>query len=514
MRSNRFPSRFWYALRTLNETDRLKRERDFYKRLVELNHATAIEPLLQEALQFALELSGAEQAYLRLNDGDLETPHPASLAHECTTDDLTSIEDRISQGIVAEAMAKGQTIQTPSALLDARFKDRKSVRSREIEAVLCAPIGSSPDGVIYLQGRAGGGPFADETVQMVETFAKHLGLLTHQLLQQQDKITAEDPTQEWRAKLAADALVGRSQALADVLKFVASAAQFDGMKVLLTGPSGSGKTAIAEVIASSSKRASTNFQKVNCANLTDTLLEADLFGAKAGAHSTALEDVPGKIDRAAGGTLFLDEVTELTPTAQAKLLHFLQSGEYFKLGDPKPRTADVRIIAATNIDLDAAVKDGKFRQDLLYRLDVLRIPVPSLEQRTEDIPDLVESFLRRAAQAAKTPALRASPGAIRAATAAPWPGNVRQLEHACTRGLTRAVMDGAAMVEARHLFPDASHAEQSPTLQARTQEFQGKLLRDALERNGWNVSKTARELDIARAHAYNLIRQFELVRPE
>jgi Nif-specific regulatory protein len=249
------------------------------------------------------------------------------------------------------------------------------------------------------------------------------------------------------------------------------------------------------------------------------LIESELFGALPGAHSTATPRIDGKVAAAEGGTLFLDEIGELTPSAQAKLLQLLQSHEYYPLGATKPVLADVRLIAATNTDLRQAVLDRRFREDLLYRIQVLPIRMPTLAERREDVATLASFFCGRACERYRLPRLELSPNAIRAAESTEWPGNVRELAHAVEAAVIRAAGEHAAQVERAHLFPNgngptsaaAGHVD-GLTFQAATRAFQADLLRQALEDNTWNVVETAKRLDLARSHVYNLIRAFGLER--
>ncbi|MCB9652086.1 MAG: sigma-54-dependent Fis family transcriptional regulator [Deltaproteobacteria bacterium] len=491
-----------------------ERERDLYRRLLDLAHGEAVGPLLEEALQLALEVSGAEQAYLRLNRPDDDAPHPASIAHHCSSEELDTIEARISQGIVQEAMLTGRTVQTPAALLDARFRDRASVRSNAIEAVLCAPIGGPPAiGVLYLQGRRDAGPFSPEILALVEAFARHVGLFAHRLLEREAQEGAADPTGPWRQRLRCEELIGRSPALANMLRTVSAVAPLDGVDVLLTGESGTGKTAVARTLVANSPRAAGPFVELNCAAIPEALFEAEIFGAARGAHSMAQADAPGKIQAAHGGTLFLDEVAELTLASQAKLLQFLQSRTFFRLGSVEPVVADVRVIAATNADLAARVAAGAFRSDLMYRLHVMEVRVPALAERAEDLPLLTRHFLARSAERNRLPAREASPDALHAVTYAAWPGNIRQLEHACQAALVRAEADGAATVTARHFFPEQAQDAGARSYQDATREFQVRLVKEALTANDWNVSQAARQLGLARSHLYNLIQGFGITRP-
>jgi Nif-specific regulatory protein len=216
------------------------------------------------------------------------------------------------------------------------------------------------------------------------------------------------------------------------------------------------------------------------------------------------------------GTLFLDEIADLTLAAQSKLLHLLQTREYYPLGSAKPARADVRVIAATNVDLDVAVAERRFRQDLYYRLHVVPIRVPTLAERVEDIEALATYFCTQACTRNHLPVLRISRGALRALETAAWPGNVRQLANAIEAAAIRAAGEGAAQIEHSHVFPgDVACDEPSTrelTFQEATRRFQFGLLQEALETHEWNVTEVARRLDLARSYVYTLIRAFGLRR--
>ena len=302
----------------------------------------------------------------------------------------------------------------------------------------------------------------------------------------------------------------------DLLKQVAFVAARD-ISVLLTGASGTGKTHLARVLHHNSFRAARGFIEVSCANLPETLLESELFGAIAGAHSTATRTVPGKVHAAEGGTLFLDEVAELAPAAQAKLLQLLNSREYYPLGANRPRVADIRLVAATNADLGDLVKRKAFREDLYYRLAVYALRVPSLAERCDDIPALAEHFCARACARHRLPALTISPSTLQRLQAAEWPGNIRQLAHTVEAAAIWAASEGSPGLEEHHLFPDRSDAPE-PAARAgyheATARFQAQLLRGTLEATGWNIAEAARRLELTRAHVYNLIERFALTRPQ
>ncbi len=499
---------------------RLRQERDLYRTLLDLGAHDSIEELTDTALSLITGLSGARKGYLEIFDERSSKADPIfwRVAIGCSESELKQIQDVVSNGIIAEAVATGQPVVTASALLDQRFRDRGSVKENRIEAVLCVPIGPSPAlGVLYLQDRGAPGPFSDAELELAQAFATYLGVFADRLLVKRALSAAHDPTLPYRAALNLSNFIGKSAAIAETLAQVSLVAPLD-VSVLLTGPSGTGKTQLAQILHQNSPRAGQPFVELNCAAIPEGLLENELFGALPGAHSTATRRILGKLDAAAHGTLFLDEVSELPIATQAKLLQFLQSRQYYPLGSNKPLTADVRVLAATNVDLGNYVKEKRFREDLLYRLEVLPLRVPALSERDDDIPLLMEFFGSRACQTHRFGRLRFSPSAIQAALCAEWPGNVRQLGHAVEAAAIRAVGGGSPVIERQHLFPHQPRSSSGPrdgvTFQTATRQFQEQLLHETLRDTGWNVTQAAERLDVARSHLYNLMRSFGMNKEE
>ncbi|HLM75241.1 MAG TPA: sigma 54-interacting transcriptional regulator, partial [Polyangiaceae bacterium] len=337
------------------EIARLRLERDLFLRLLELGSRDDMRPFLEDALALIAEVTGARKGYLEIDrpgrvnaGGGEESNEPRVwIARGLSEDELAQARREISTGIVAEALATGATISTASALDDPRFRDQRSVQAQRIQAVLCAPIGKEPPlGVLYLQGRSAPGPFPEEDRTHAEIFARHLAVLADRLLARAERDLASasiDHTAPLRARLRIEGVAGSSRALAEVLRQVSVAVPVP-VAVLITGESGTGKTAIARALHASSPRAGGPFVEVNCAAIPETLFESELFGAEKGAHSTATKRIDGKIDAARGGTLFLDEVGELPLSIQSKLLMFLQSRRYYRLGSSSPIEADVRVV--------------------------------------------------------------------------------------------------------------------------------------------------------------------------
>jgi two-component system response regulator HydG len=205
--------------------------------------------------------------------------------------------------------------------------------------------------------------------------------------------------------------------------------------VLVTGESGTGKELAARLVHDLSPRAAGPFVPINCAAIPESILESELFGHERGAFTGAVARKEGRFERAHGGTLFLDEVGEMSPAVQVKLLRVLQDGVLDRVGGTEPIRVDARLVAATNRDLAAAVREGRFREDLFYRLEVVSVRLPPLRERREDVPLLATAFLRRFAERHAKPAAAFTPAALAALEAAPWPGNVRELMHAVERAV-------------------------------------------------------------------------------
>jgi two-component system nitrogen regulation response regulator GlnG len=250
-----------------------------------------------------------------------------------------------------------------------------------------------------------------------------------------------------RRAVPGDRLVGRSGALLEVFKTIGRVASSD-VPVLVTGESGTGKELVARAIHQASARAEQPFVAVNAAAIPRELLESELFGHERGAFTGAVDSRPGRFREARGGTLFLDEIGDMPLELQAKLLRVLQSGEVTSVGGRRPEHVDVRIIAATHRDLDAAVRDGRFREDLLYRLRVVPIEIPPLRERPEDIAALAQHFVARYAEELGSGPRVLSPDALECLLAHAWPGNVRELENA----IKRALVLGSGEVLTREAF--------------------------------------------------------------
>ena len=483
----------------------LARERDFFVGLLNLRANRAPEALLDEALKLLVEAIGAKHGYLRLSAETLSDEDEWTAAHGLSEEKLETVKVACSRGIIAEALAARRTLHTASALLDPRFSKFDSVRHHKIEAVLCAPIGNDvPIAVVYLEGAQVAGPFSDRALWLTEMFAKNLSPIC-------ENIVAERQLEESESSahiLPYPDLIAYSTLMRDVLSKLALAAPLD-VNILFSGPSGTGKSLLAQAVHQNGNRSNGPFVEVNCAALPDNLIENELFGSAPGGHSTApAKGSEGRVGASENGTLFLDEIGELSLPAQAKLLQLLQSGTYYRLGDPKARSTNVRLLAASNSNLDELVIAGRFREDLLYRLRVLEVEIPPLAHRKADLLPLAKHFFSDACKRHNFDGLSLSPAAVNAIQLADWPGNVRQLAHAIEAGTISAVVTDSEFVEPEHILPMSSPSESmqgSQSLQVQIHEVRSEIVRAALRDTAWNVSEAARRLDIARSYLYKLI---------
>ena len=306
-------------------------------------------------------------------------------------------------------------------------------------------------------------------------------------------------------------IVGESPEMKKVLDLVRAVAPMDAT-VLIRGESGTGKELIAQAIHAQSPRRYFTIVPVNCGALTESLLESELFGHERGAFTGAQYRRKGRFEMADGGTLFLDEVGTLSPKTQIELLRVLETKEVTRIGAAKPIKVDFRLVCATNQDLEQMVTEGKFRDDLYYRINVVTVHLPPLRERREDIPLLARHFLEKYSLQMNRPFRDISPEAMELLASYPWPGNIRELANAVERAL---VVGKPPLVR-----PEDLPVSLAPPASGRA-AMAGDSLADVekahvqaiLERTGWNISRSARILDIDRVTLYNKIRKFELSNP-
>jgi DNA-binding NtrC family response regulator len=318
---------------------------------------------------------------------------------------------------------------------------------------------------------------------------------------------------------ASESLLGKSPSMNKLREQIALAARSNA-QVLILGDRGSGKELVAAAIHGGSARAAGPFEKLNCAAVPEGLIESELFGHEPGAFTGATKQRRGKFERAHGGTLFLDEVGDMPPQMQAKLLRVLQEGEVERVGAGSPTKVDVRVVAATNKSLEAEIQAGRFRADLLDRLNVVPLRVPALAERIEDVPMLTEHFLALACEMHDRPGKKIATGAMQLLEAYPYPGNVRELRNLVERLVILTPDETITEAQARALLPiesgggsDSYFRPETP-LREMLEAAERDLITRALGFRDGHVTKTAADLGLERSHLYKKMRALGIRRPD
>jgi len=306
-------------------------------------------------------------------------------------------------------------------------------------------------------------------------------------------------------------MVGDSPRMREVYRFIPKVAPAVST-VLIRGESGTGKELVARAIHQNSPRAHRPFVAINCAALSETLLESELFGHEKGAFTGAIAQKKGKLEIAQGGTIFFDEIGELAPSLQAKLLRVLQEREFERVGGTHPMKADIRVIAATNKDLEAAMRSGGFRQDLYYRLNVVALVMPPLRERREDIPLLAGYFAVKYSQKCKRPVRGISAKARARLLGYDWPGNVRELENAIERAVVLGLTEFIVLEDLPEVVLETgpSAGAESRKLSDLVKEAKKRFILEAVTQAGGNITKAAELLDVDLSNLHWLIRTLKL----
>ncbi len=324
-------------------------------------------------------------------------------------------------------------------------------------------------------------------------------------LEIENKTLRENLIRKWK-------MVGDSPKMNQLQEQIKMAA-LSNSRVLLLGESGSGKELVAHLLHENSLRAGRPFIEVNCAAIPQELIESELFGHEKGSFTGALEKKKGKFELADSGTLFLDEIGDMSLQTQAKVLRVIENQEFQRVGGNKNIKVDVRIISATNKDLNEEVKKGNFREDLYFRLNVIPIKVPSLRERIEDIPALVEHFLEQFASEYGQQSKKIAPEAIRLLQKHTWPGNIREMKNVLER---LVIMTPSRTISEKDLsMPDTAGSDyfSFKTLKDAREFFERDFIIKKLEENSWNISKTAELLDIERSNLHRKIKAYDIKIP-
>jgi transcriptional regulator with GAF, ATPase, and Fis domain len=530
--------------RGIGELEAAREENAALRKLLDLNRVFATtrdaETLLRSVVDAALSLTGAERAFLLLADGaEFETRS----ARDASGAALSGAESELSRSVARAVLRDGRPVLSSDTSADETLAGAQSVLDLRIRSVLAVPLRTAEGiaGALYLDSRVDRGVLARTELGLAIRLAEQAALaldtarLLERIEEQREDLSRLNRELERTAEAQREELAAAREELVSTRSSLEFRLRFEGMiggsspmqrvyhlverlapkklPVLVVGESGAGKELIARALHARSDRSGGPFFTINCAALPENLLESELFGYRKGAFTGADRNKPGFFQLAHGGTLFLDEIGEMGPAMQAKLLRALQEGEVLPIGAASPVAVDVRIVSATNRDLPAMVKEGKFREDLFYRIHVARIEVPPLRDRRDDIPLLVDHFLGEIAREEGTEKRRIDPGALARLAEHPWPGNVRELHHlvhrlaAFTRGpvVTRGEIERYGDLGAQPRGePPASPVGPVENLE---QTERRQILR-ALEESRGNKSRAAEILGINRATLFRKLRRY------
>ncbi len=535
------------GMRTL--TGEARAERDnllvFARTTRELVRETELSPLLRLIVDSGLALVKGERGFLLLASstaerkaGDLQALD-VRLARSFDGADIPIPSSRLSLGIARSCLESGKPLLSVDAARDERFNGMASVEDLRLRSVMCLPIQieTRVEGVLYVDNRLQQNAFTETDLELMELFANQAALAIRnarrveelrertlrleqsrrqiELLNEQLGRKVRDRDAELgvvRQELAVErgrydytAIVGASDSMRRVFQQLDRLIESE-LPVLIQGESGTGKELIARAIHFNGPRATLPFVTENCAALPDALLESELFGYSKGAFTGADTQKKGLLEQADGGTLFLDEIGDMSVEMQKKLLRVLQEGEFRPVGSDQRIQVDVRLLAATHRDLEDMVREGSFREDLYYRLNVLSIRLPPLRERREDIPLLAEHLLARAAREAGRPIPILLHEVLAAIVAHDWPGNVRELENEMRRlvvlaqGEVRLEHLSRSVLERRSLRAGGGSAGSEPTgdIRAAVADLEKRSIEAALSSANGNKSKAAGELGISR----------------
>ncbi len=516
---------------------------DVNRRILQQHHSQA---LLEEILASAIALTDAERGFVILSEQDaLEI----RAARNLDPKSLESEAMQFSRSVAREVLRQGASQVILDAQHDARFSLAASVKELQLRSLLCVPLkaGAKARGLIYLDNRLRQGAFTPEHLPLLEALADQASLaLEHARLHEENERAIRELTQskalieklnaalerdlqttsanleavqeglrrqnqELSLKYKYDKILGESPKLREVLKSLDKVVD-SNINVFIYGESGTGKELIAQAVHFNGPRKDKPFVTENCAALPETLLESELFGHVRGAFTGAERNKVGLFEAAHGGTVFLDEVGEMSPALQAKLLRVLQEGTVRRLGENQYRRVDVRVVSASNKDLWQLVQEKKFRQDLYFRLNVMKLKLPPLRERREDIPLLLEHFLTQLAEESGQRPLKVHPEALKVLMNYDWPGNIRELQNEARRLV--ALASGREILP-EHLSPHLSAAVGAGLqdlyargLDPQIEDLEKKAILHTLGMVRGNKVKAAKLLKISRRTLYLKMRAF------
>ena len=465
------------------------------------NMQTALSPIIKHTIK-SMEMYQGVITLLNRQTGEISIEASYGVAE----DHAEKVRFQVGEGITGTVIKTGEKIIIEDVTKDPRFLDKTRSKKRwSNHSFICVPIklGTETIGTISTQRKRSSDLILEEDAKLLSIIGSMIALsvqLRRSYQEEQEALKNENLRlqNELKNKFTPKNIIGRSTAMQEVFDLIAQVSKSEAT-VLIRGESGTGKELIAHAIHFNSMRSDKPFIKVNCAALPETIIESELFGHEKGAFTSAVAARKGRFELANNGTIFLDEIGDLSPTTQVKLLRVLQEKEFERVGGSETIKTNVRIVAATNRDLEALMVENKFREDLYYRLNVFPVHVPPLRDRKSDIMLLADYFTEKYSKKNSKNIKRISTPAIQLLTSYHWPGNVRELENCIERSV---LLSYDEVIHGNLLPPSLQSAESTGTeidntLQQALDNLEKELIMDALKSAKGNLTKAAGILGIS-----------------
>jgi len=467
-----------------------------------------VPEIFKTLLDAVIELCGASKGFLiHLEGGRIHIP----AARNIDRVDVGHDPGQVSDSVVAKVIKERKPLIVADALNDTVLGQSRSVVDLKLSSVMCVPLVARETliGILYLGNEGLLRLFTKEDLELLKIFAAQASLILHNALLMDDlRLENEDLAREVAAgKGVGGSMIGNHHKMLAVYKTIERVAPTD-ISVLVTGETGTGKELVAREIHARSNRRDGPFVSINCGAIPENLLESELFGHKKGAFTGAISDKQGKFEDANGGSLFLDEIGEMPMNLQVKLLRVLQEREIERVGEGRARPVDIRVVSATNKTLEEEIREGRFREDLFYRLNEILVDLPPLRDRGDDIVMIAQHLQKRFAKLYPDSRARGfTPEALEAMRHYVWPGNVRQMENRIKKALV--LSDGPLLTPMDLGFVGTADPERrwAPLTEAREQ-FQQRYIKECLEAHDWNKAATARALEVDARTIFRYIERF------
>jgi transcriptional regulator with GAF, ATPase, and Fis domain len=476
------------AANTVADLDAFQKLNEFSARLMQKHD---LSELLNELMDSVVEITNADKGFLILCEDDvLDIKVARNLKQENIADAVTQLSDSIIAKVVKERVP----VIISDAMNDEEFSSSKSVMKLKLSSVICVPLLERGKllGLIYVGNDSVVDLFHAETMRALNVFAAQASLIVSNALLLHELKIDNKVLSERLEQIRFGDIIGSSKVMQEVFNKVEKVASTD-ISVLITGETGTGKELIALEIHRRSSRADGPFITINCGAIPENLLESELFGHVKGAFTGAVANKQGKFQAASGGTLFLDEIGEMPMALQVKILRALQEKIVVRVGDTKPEQVDIRVLAATNRDLEAEIKRGGFREDLYYRLNVVNLHLPPLRERGEDVLVIGRYLLSRYAREYDASAKGYSPNASVAIRKYNWPGNIREMENRIKKAV---ILAEGNLIGPDDLGLEADTLPKILSLSDAKEQFQRDYINEILALNNGNRTKTARDLGV------------------